>query len=53
MMVIPRTKAGRDELSANAAAMIGMVWMDTEQQLQTWTSEDPMLLLQEFGVPRE
>lgn len=53
MMVIPRTKAGRDELSANAAAMIGMVWMDTEQQLQTWTSGDPMLLLQEFGVPRE
>ena len=54
-MVVPR-RLGRiagGELAANAAAMVGMVWMTEEHEYEEWTRDDPMRLLPEFGIPRE
>lgn len=52
-MVVPR-RAGRiagGELAANAAAMVGIVWMTEEHEYEEWTKEDPMRLLPQFGIP--
>ncbi|CAI6335479.1 unnamed protein product [Periconia digitata] len=53
IMVIPRRTGWIGDLGANAAAMIGMVWMTSEQDYEGWTKQDPMLLLPTFGVPVE
>ncbi|KAF1967710.1 hypothetical protein BU23DRAFT_286166 [Bimuria novae-zelandiae CBS 107.79] len=54
LMVVPRRRGriGPDELlAANAAAMVGMVWVTEEREYELWTEGDPMRLLPEFGVP--
>ncbi|KAJ4359504.1 uncharacterized protein N0V89_000059 [Didymosphaeria variabile] len=53
-MVVPR-RVGRiadGEMAANAAVMVGMVWMTKEREYELWTRQDPMEFLPEFGVPR-
>jgi ATP adenylyltransferase/5',5'''-P-1,P-4-tetraphosphate phosphorylase II len=53
-MVIPR-RVGRianGEMAANAAVMVGIVWMTKEHEYELWTRDDPMKFLPEFGVPR-
>jgi ATP adenylyltransferase/5',5'''-P-1,P-4-tetraphosphate phosphorylase II len=50
MLVIPRSKGRKGILSANAAAMAGMVWVTGEEEVRQWVEQDPMKLLCEFGV---
>ena len=53
MLVIPRSKGRKGFLSANAAAMAGMVWVIGEDEVRQWVEEEPMRLLCEFGVVDE
>jgi len=50
MLVIPRSKGRKGMLSANAAAMAGMVWVTGEEEVRQWIEEGPMKLLCEFGI---
>jgi ATP adenylyltransferase/5',5'''-P-1,P-4-tetraphosphate phosphorylase II len=51
MLVIPRRKGRKGILSANAAAMAGMVWATGELEVRQWVEQGPIKLLCEFGVP--
>jgi ATP adenylyltransferase/5',5'''-P-1,P-4-tetraphosphate phosphorylase II len=51
MMIIPRSQARIGIAAANAASMVGMVWMTSEEQFEAWKAQDPMDLLSEFGKP--
>ena len=51
MMVIPRRKAWIDEIAANAAAMVGMVWCNSEAQFEGWVQRGIRNVLAEMGVP--
>jgi len=51
MMVIPRRQARVGIMAANASAMVGMVWVTSEQQYEAWTARDPMAWLSTFGKP--
>jgi ATP adenylyltransferase len=53
IMVIPRAKGRKGILSANAAAMAGMVWVTGEEEVKQWLEQGPMQLLCEFGVVNE
>lgn len=53
MLVIPRSKGRKGILSANAAAMAGMVWVTGEEEVRQWVEQGPMKLLCEFGVVDE
>src|SRR5262249_16767501 len=50
MMVIPRTKADIDGAIANAAGMLGMVWVANEEQLNRWIRFGPAEVLAQVGV---
>ncbi|KAL9102142.1 MAG: hypothetical protein Q9163_002673 [Psora crenata] len=50
MVVIPRRKARLGAASANAAGMMGMVWVKTEEELEEWKRHGPSHCLGEFGV---
>lgn len=50
MLVIPRRQGRKGVLSANAAAMAGMVWVIGEEEVRQWVEQGPMNLLCEFGV---
>jgi ATP adenylyltransferase/5',5'''-P-1,P-4-tetraphosphate phosphorylase II len=51
IMIIPRKQARIGIAAANAASMVGMVWMTSEQQFEAWKAQDPMDLLSKFGKP--
>ncbi|EKD14400.1 Ap4A phosphorylase II [Drepanopeziza brunnea f. sp. 'multigermtubi' MB_m1] len=53
MLVIPRSRGRKGILSANAAAMAGMVWVTGPEEVRLWQEEGPMNLLCEFGVAVE
>jgi len=50
ILVIPRSRGRKGILSANAAAMAGMVWVTGEEEVRQWVEQGPMRLLCEFGV---
>lgn len=50
MLVIPRSRGRKGMLSGNAAAMAGMVWVTSDEEVRQWVEEGPMKLLCEFGV---
>jgi len=50
MMVIPRTKADMDGASANAAGMLGMVWVAKEEEMDRWMRLGPAEVLAQVGV---
>jgi ATP adenylyltransferase/5',5'''-P-1,P-4-tetraphosphate phosphorylase II len=50
ILVIPRLRAKSGNLAANAAAMVGMVWVNTKEDLQEWIVRGPMKMLREFGA---
>jgi ATP adenylyltransferase/5',5'''-P-1,P-4-tetraphosphate phosphorylase II len=50
VLVIPRLRAKSGKLAANAAAMVGMVWVNSKEDLQEWIDQGPMKMLSEFGV---
>lgn len=51
MLVVPRRQARIGIAAANTAAMMGMVWVTSEEQYEAWTKQDPMTLLPTFGKP--
>ncbi|OAL46377.1 hypothetical protein IQ07DRAFT_149015 [Pyrenochaeta sp. DS3sAY3a] len=53
MMIVPRQKARIGKAAANAAAMVGIVWVTNEEEYQAWTESDPMKLLASFGIPKD
>lgn len=50
--IIPRTQARIRCMAANAASMVGMVWVKTEDELNAWKEYGPMKVLAEVGLPR-
>jgi ATP adenylyltransferase len=53
MMVIPRRRAWIDEIAANAASMVGMVWCKSEAQYEGWIERGIEGVLREMGKPWE
>lgn len=51
LMVVPRTKAHRGEMAANALGMVGMIWVNDGEMLESWKRAGPMDVITEFGVP--
>jgi ATP adenylyltransferase len=51
IMVVPRRRAEIAGASANAAGMMGMVWLTNPQQLDKWKEYGPARVLEELGVP--
>lgn len=53
MMIVPRQKARIGKAAANAAAMVGIVWVTDEEEYQAWNESDPMKLLSSFGISKD
>ncbi|KAK4034967.1 hypothetical protein C8A01DRAFT_18285 [Parachaetomium inaequale] len=51
IMVTPRRTAGLNGAGANAAAMLGMVWVANEEMLNLWTELGPANVLAHVGIP--
>ncbi|KIW68953.1 hypothetical protein PV04_04864 [Phialophora macrospora] len=51
IMVVPRRRVAVAGASANAAGMMGMVWLTNPQQLDKWKEYGPARVLEELGVP--
>ena len=56
LLVMPRSTATiqgeieNEPMQGGANAMIGMLWLKTEEQYKNWISYGPMKVLKEFGV---
>ena len=50
MLVIPRRKARVGGVSANAAGMLGLVWVREEEELAEWRRRGACRVLRELGV---
>lgn len=53
LVVIPRRAAGWDGVGANAAGMLGMVWVNNEEKVKTWLARGPAAMLARLGVPAD
>lgn len=53
MLVIPRRKAGLGGVSANAAGMMGLVFVGSEEEMEEWKRRGPLSVLSELGVAKE
>jgi ATP adenylyltransferase/5',5'''-P-1,P-4-tetraphosphate phosphorylase II len=51
MMLIPRRSNNFRGVTANAAGMIGYVWLTDEEQLSNWRTIGPREILSQLGVP--
>ncbi|KAF2202797.1 hypothetical protein GQ43DRAFT_412999 [Delitschia confertaspora ATCC 74209] len=51
MIVIPRRKGHFEQASANAAGMLGSVWVAERSTVEDWMRLGPRIVLQELGVP--
>jgi ATP adenylyltransferase/5',5'''-P-1,P-4-tetraphosphate phosphorylase II len=51
MMMIPRRHAGRDGVCANAAGMVGMVWVKHQEERDAWTTKGLSEFLAYLGIP--
>lgn len=50
MLLIPRRRADVEGASANAAGMLGMVWVPSEAQVDKWKALGPAKVLSQLGV---
>lgn len=50
MLVVPRSRGFQGDVAANAASMVGMVWVTKEEILEEWLERGPMKLLCGFGI---
>lgn len=49
-VIIPRRTAQVDGISANAAGMMGMVWVETEDKFEQWNKLGPSWVLGKLGL---
>lgn len=49
-VVIPRRADQVSGLSANAAGMMGLVWVSTEEEMEKWKRKGPWGILGELGM---
>ena len=50
MLVIPRKRARVGGMSTNAAGMMGLVWVATEEELKEWKERGAWNVLREMGI---
>ncbi|KAH0556073.1 hypothetical protein GP486_005986 [Trichoglossum hirsutum] len=50
IMVVPRTRAVVGGLSANAAGMVGMVWVKSARDAELWEERGPADMLADVGI---
>lgn len=50
IVVIPRVAAGLGGVGANAAGMLGMIWVQSEDSMEKWLEIGPQNVLREAGV---
>jgi ATP adenylyltransferase/5',5'''-P-1,P-4-tetraphosphate phosphorylase II len=53
MVVVPRRASGWNGADANAAAMLGMVWVSDEERMGRWVELGPGRVMAALGVPIE
>lgn len=53
MVVIPRRSSSWDGVGANAASMLGMVWVHNEETMNIWLERGPANVLARLGVPAD
>jgi ATP adenylyltransferase/5',5'''-P-1,P-4-tetraphosphate phosphorylase II len=53
ILVIPRRRGYWNGAAANAAAMMGLVWVSSDEQMHLWRRLGPARVLAELGVPAE
>ncbi|KAK3985875.1 ATP adenylyltransferase-domain-containing protein [Cladorrhinum sp. PSN332] len=51
MLLIPRRARGLGGVDVNAAAMVGMIWVDTEERIRMWKEQGPAHILAHVGIP--
>ena len=51
LMTIPRREAGVETAFANAAGMIGLVWVSRDETVDLWKKHGPTNVLSQLGVP--
>jgi ATP adenylyltransferase len=51
LVVIPRRSGSWDDIGANAASMLGMVWVQNEETMDIWLERGPANVLARLGVP--
>ena len=53
LVVIPRRAAAWNGAGPNAASMMGMVWVDSEEKMNVWLELGPANVLRQVGVPND
>jgi ATP adenylyltransferase len=53
LVVIPRRAAGWDGADTNAAGMLGMIWVHSEEKMNLWLGKGPANVLAQIGVPAD
>lgn len=53
MLVVPRSTAREGDIAANAASMVGMIWVANQTEVQDWVERDPMKVLVKVGVEKD
>ena len=51
--MIPRRRARVNGMSANAAGMMGLIWVGLEEELEEWKRRGTCSVLRELGVPTD
>ncbi|KAK4235327.1 hypothetical protein C8A03DRAFT_17916 [Achaetomium macrosporum] len=53
LLVVPRRAAGWDGVDTNAAGMLGMVWVHSEEKMKLWLERGPANVLARLGIPAD
>lgn len=53
MLLVPRRARGMGGVDVNAAAMVGMIWVDGEERMKMWTDQGPAGIFAHVGVPAD
>jgi ATP adenylyltransferase len=53
LLVVPRRAAGWDGVDTNAAGMLGMVWVHSDEKMKLWMERGPGNVLARLGIPAD
>ncbi|KAL2015678.1 hypothetical protein VTK56DRAFT_5035 [Thermocarpiscus australiensis] len=53
LLVVPRRSAGWNGADTNAAGMLGMVWVHSEDKMNLWLKHGPANILTQLGFPAD